>query len=234
MTTRRPEPIPSERAELPVVTRPPEQPAKDFAYEYVKRLIVDLVLPPGDIVTEMDIAKVTGLSRTPVREAFLRLDAEKLIELLPRRGALVTQITARQIRELHRTRLALELYAVQEICAREVQLTEELLPLVERQERLTEQEAGYPEIIACDREFHNTIVTAVGNTVLTEVYGSMGDRQQRTGIAAFLAQPGRPKQAVEHHRQITEALGEHDLERVESLLREHLDRHTQELERYLP
>ncbi|WP_031468994.1 GntR family transcriptional regulator [Sciscionella sediminilitoris] len=231
---RRPESLPQERPELPVVERPRDTPAKDFAYQYIKRLIVDLVLPPGDLITEMDIAKVTGLSRTPVREAFLRLDAEKLIQLLPRRGALVTQITARQIRELHRTRLALELYAVQELCTRRIEVAEELRPIVERQEKLTAEDAGYPEIIACDREFHTTLVTAVGNTVLTEVYSSMGDRQQRTGIAAFLVQPDRPQRAVENHRQIIEALEEFDLASTQDLLRDHLDHHTEELERYLP
>lgn len=85
--------------------RPPKTPAKDFAYDYVKRLIVDLVVAPGTLITEKDIAEATGLSRTPVREAFLRLDAEKLIQLFPRRGAWITPVTVRQIRELSRTRL---------------------------------------------------------------------------------------------------------------------------------
>src|ERR1700761_6950428 len=108
---------PGDRPRLPVVARPADEPAKDFAYRYIKGLILDLPLPPGHIVTEMDIAGVTGLSRTPVREAFLRLDAERLIQLIPRRGALVTTATGRQVRELSRTRLVLELHAVQEIVA---------------------------------------------------------------------------------------------------------------------
>ncbi|WP_028926016.1 GntR family transcriptional regulator [Pseudonocardia acaciae] len=231
---RQPSSPPRERAELPVVSRPPDTTAADFAYRYVKALIVDLTLPPGDIVTEMDIATVTGLSRTPVREAFLRLDAERLIRLLPRRGALVAPITARQIRELSRTRLALELYAVQEIHDRDIQVAAELWPLVHRQHTLTAEAAGYPEIIACDREFHTTLVSAVGNTELTELYRSMGDRQQRTGVAAFMAHPGRAESAVEHHRQIVDALERRDLAGAQAMLREHLDRHADELERYLP
>lgn len=231
---RQPSSLPRERPELPVVRRPADATATDFAYGYVKRLIVDLTLPPGDIVTEMDIATVTGLSRTPVREAFLRLDAERLIQLLPRRGALVAPITARQIRELSRTRLALELYAVQEVHGRRIAVAGELWPMVRRQRTLTVRGAGYPEIIACDREFHTAIVRAVGNTELTELYTSMGDRQQRTGVAAFMAQPGRAEIAVEHHQRIVEALERHDLDATQDLLREHLDRHAEDLERYLP
>jgi len=234
MSMREPIALPRVRPGLPVVARPADVPAKDFAYEYVKSLIVDLTLPPGDIVTEMDIAGVTGLSRTPVREAFLRLDAERLIQLLPRRGALIAPVTARQIRELSRTRLALELYAVRELHERGIQLAAQLWPLVHRQRALLEEGAPYPEIIACDREFHTTIVRAVGNTVMTELYASMGDRQQRTGVAAFMAQPGRAEFAVEHHRLIVEALERNDLPGTEAMLREHLDRHTEDLERYLP
>jgi DNA-binding GntR family transcriptional regulator len=234
MSTREPTILPQARPELPVVHRPPDTPAKDFAYSYVKKLIVDLVIPPGDIITEMDIAGVTGLSRTPVREAFLRLDAERLIQLLPRRGALVTPVTARQIRELARTRLALELHAVRELHERRIPVVEQLWPLVHRQRALLEQGAPYPEIIACDREFHTTIVRAVGNTVMTELYTSMGDRQQRTGVAAFLAQPGRAEFAVDHHQVIVEALERDDLAAVEQELRNHLGRNTDELERYLP
>lgn len=219
---------------LPEASRPADQPAKDFVYHYVKQLIVDLVLPPGHIVTEMDIAKVTGLSRTPVREAFLRLDAERLLQLLPRRGALVTEVTARQIRELSTTRLVLEQYAVREIVERNVDVSGVLLPLIDKQRALLADRAGYPEVIACDREFHTSIIRAVGNTELTELYCSMGDRQQRTGVVAFSVQPGRAEMAVEHHQRLADALGRGDLADAQAALREHLDRHAWDLERFLP
>jgi DNA-binding GntR family transcriptional regulator len=217
-----------------VVARPADEPAKDFAYRYIKDQILDLTLPPGHIVTEMDIANVTGLSRTPVREAFLRLDAERLIQLIPRRGALVTTVTARQIRELSKTRLVLELHAVQEIVANHIEVADTLIPLVEKQAELVADSAGYPEIIAVDRAFHTAIVAAVGNTELTELYRSMGDRQMRTGVTSFTKIPGRAETAVPHHRRIAEALKRFDLEEVEDALRDHLERNAPDLERYLP
>jgi len=220
--------------ELPETQRPADVPAKDFIYDYVKRLIVDLTLPPGHIVTEMDIAKVAGVSRTPVREAFLRLDAERLLQLLPRRGALVTTVTARQIRELHTTRLVLEAHAVAEIVARGIDVSAELSRLIERQQSLMDSGAGYPAVVECDREFHTAIIRAVGNTELAHLYCSMGDRQQRTGVVAFSVQPGRAEMALGHHRQIAEALRLFDGEAAEAVLREHLDRHSWDLERYLP
>jgi DNA-binding GntR family transcriptional regulator len=197
-------------------------------------LIIDLTLPPGHIVTEMDIATVTGLSRTPVREAFLRLDAERLIQLIPRRGALVTVVTARQIRELSKTRLVLELHAAQEIVANRIDVADALFPLIEKQAALLAQGEGFPEIIAADREFHTAIISAVGNTELTELYRSMGDRQQRTGVTSFSVVPGRAANAIVHHRRIADALKRFDLADAEDALREHLERNSTDLERYLP
>jgi DNA-binding GntR family transcriptional regulator len=130
--------------------------------------------------------------------------------------------------------LALELYAVREIHERGIPVAERLWPLVHKQRALVEDGAPYPAIIACDREFHVTLVRAIGNTVMSELYASMGDRQQRTGVAAFMAQPGRAEFAVEHHRLIAEALERDDLAAAEEMLREHLDRHNDELDRYLP
>jgi DNA-binding GntR family transcriptional regulator len=216
------------------VTRTEGTPAKDFAYEYVKRQILEFVLPPGHIVTEMDIATVTGLSRTPVREAFLRLDAEGLIELLPRRGALVSPVTVRQIKELSETRLVLELYAAQQICRLRIACADELDDLVGRQRALTASGAAYADVIECDVAFHTRLVGAVGNTELTRLYESMGDRQRRTGVAAFRAQPGRPQSALDHHQGIVAALAAYDEPAAEAMLREHLHRSTPVLERYLP
>ncbi|HWD07404.1 MAG TPA: GntR family transcriptional regulator [Amycolatopsis sp.] len=222
------------RPQLPEAVRPAGVAAKDFAYQYVKRLILDLTLPPGHIVTEMDIASVTGLSRTPVREAFLRLDAEKLIELLPRRGAYVTLVTARHVRELSKTRLVLELHAAQEIVSHRIETAEVLFPLVEEQEQLLTERATYPELVACDRAFHTAIVAAVGNTVLTDVYRSLGDRQQRTGVTSFSLIPGRVEVAAPQHRRIAEALKRFELGEAEDALREHLERFAPELDRFLP
>lgn len=219
---------------LPPATRPRDVPAKDFAYEYVKRQILEFVLPPGHIVTEMDIATVTGLSRTPVREAFLRLDTEGLIDLLPRRGALVAPVTVRQIKELSETRLVLELHAAREICRNRIACADELNDLVERQRALTEEGASYADVIECDVTFHARLVAAVGNTELTRLYESMGDRQRRTGVAAFRAQPGRPESALEHHAAIVKALAAYDEEAAVAMLRDHLHRSTPALERYLP
>jgi DNA-binding GntR family transcriptional regulator len=224
---------PEERA-LPPAQRPSSLPAKDYVYGYVKGLIVDLVLAPGSLTTEMEIAGATGVSRTPVREAFLRLDAEGLLRLLPRRGAVVAPVTVRQVRELNETRLVLEAHAAREACAQRLDVATPMRELLDRQTAMLEEGSRLPEIVACDRQFHTALVGAVGNTVMTDLYVTLGDRQQRLGTAAFSAVPGRPERALAQHAQIVEALARFDADRATAVLADHLRTATAELERYLP
>jgi DNA-binding GntR family transcriptional regulator len=219
---------------LPRAERPPSVPTTTYVYDYVKRLIVELVLEPGSLTTEAEIAAAAGVSRTPVREAFLRLDAERLIRLLPRRGALITPVTVRQVRELNETRLVMEQHAAREVCEHRLPAGERMREHVEHQAVLMEQDAPIPELIASDRAFHLELVRAPGNRYLSELYASTGDHQQRLGTAAFAAAPGRAGRALEHHREIVSALEAFDAAAAERALREHLQTATAELERYLP
>ena len=63
--------------------------AKDRALDYVKTQVLTGAFPGGELISEGEVATALGMSRTPVREAFLRLEAEGLLRLYPQRGALV-------------------------------------------------------------------------------------------------------------------------------------------------
>jgi DNA-binding GntR family transcriptional regulator len=221
-------------AALPTARRPAGAKATDYAYDYLKRLVIDWVVPAETFITEMEVAEAAGLSRTPVREAFLRLDAEKLVQLVPRRGIWIKPVTVREIRELSQTRLVLELHAAAEVITHRLDAAPRLHEHIAHQREMLAANTGYPQFIACDRQFHTDLVRAVGNTVMTGIYESMGDRQQHTGVAAFTAQPGRAANAVEQHQAIADAISARDLPAAEQALRIHLHDCTDELERYLP
>ena len=71
--------------------------AKDRAYRHTKARILDGSLPGGDLITEGQVADTLAMSRTPVREAFLRLEAEGLLRLFPKRGALVVAVSPHEV-----------------------------------------------------------------------------------------------------------------------------------------
>src|ERR1700731_1416330 len=70
--------------------------AKDRAHDYVKRQVLTGAFPGGELISEGEVAAALGMSRTPVREAFLRLEAEGLLRLYPQRGALVVPVSSEE------------------------------------------------------------------------------------------------------------------------------------------
>lgn len=87
-------------------------PAAERVYAYVKKGVLDRSYEGGTLLTEGDLAGAVGVSRTPVREALLRLEAEGLLKLYPKKGALVLPVSAQEITDVVETRLLVEQHAV--------------------------------------------------------------------------------------------------------------------------
>lgn len=197
--------------------------ASEHAYNYLKELIVTLQLPPRTIITEKEVATALGMSRTPAREAFFRLESERLVEMLPRRGAMVPDITLRNIREQAETRVVLEGYGVRWICENELPTSQKLHDLVFSQQEVYDSEPeNIVDQVLIDKEFHWTLVKATGNTEFARLYNSLHDRQVRTGIAMFRAVPCRAQNAIEQHAAIANALDTHETDKALMLLENHL------------
>src|SRR5689334_13481687 len=77
-------------------------------YAYVKERLLDGTFPGGSLMSENELSQQLGLSRTPVRQAFVQLEAEGLLELYPKRGALVVPIAASEIEDVFEARLLVE------------------------------------------------------------------------------------------------------------------------------
>ena len=108
----------------------------DQAYETIRRGILDNVYQPGAQYLEGELAAELGISRTPLREALIRLQNEGLIEIIPRHGMRVSPVSATDMKEIYEVLTALESYAV-ELVARRKPGASELKPLVEATRRMT-------------------------------------------------------------------------------------------------
>ena len=95
----------NKRASAPA---PPSQSLTELAYAYLEELIVTLKLEPGRVVSEGELSVLTGIGRTPIREALQRLAREKLVSILPRRGIVVTEINVGSQLKLLEVRRELE------------------------------------------------------------------------------------------------------------------------------
>src|SRR5882757_5114305 len=89
--------------------KPP--PAAERVYTHVKEAVLDRRYEGGTLLNEGELAEAVGVSRTPVREALLRLEAEGLLKLYPKKGALVLPVSAQEIADVVETRLLVEEHA---------------------------------------------------------------------------------------------------------------------------
>jgi DNA-binding GntR family transcriptional regulator len=195
--------------------------AKDRAYTFTKRRVLDATYAGGDLLTEGEVAEALGMSRTPVREAFLRLEGEGLLRLYPKRGALVVPVSAQEVEAVMETRALVERFAIEKAVARGADLAAEMTAAIERQE----QRAAADDLdgfVAADREFHTVFVAAAGNAIVLALYDSLRDRQQRMGVTALRREPRRLGQILEEHRELTEAIAARDADRALALLDAHL------------
>ncbi len=127
--------------------------------------------PPGTNLVEQDLTKELGVSRTPVREALLRLKLEGLVKIIPRGGIFVSEASVRLIREVTEVRLILEEYLSHLVIERR---TEKWLQ--EAQSWLGEAERVWPNLsprqwMKKDSEFHQLMEKAAGNEVLSSHLG---------------------------------------------------------------
>lgn len=197
------------------------------AYQATKDQILSGAVRGGQLLSEVEVAAALGVSRTPVHEAFLRLAAEDLLELLPRRGAVVVPAPPREATDLLEMRLALESSAVRRLC-RIADTTDTVEALfTELTELISAQREGAAagdehRFAAADDAFHHRIVEAAGNAIAQRFYGSLRDRQRRMMASAVRSDTARAAQLIDEHGRLAEAIQRRDLADFERLLLAHL------------
>ncbi|MFJ8475212.1 GntR family transcriptional regulator [Kitasatospora sp. NPDC094011] len=210
-------------------TQPPARiPAADRAYELTKDLILGGGLPGGTLISEGEIAERAALSRTPVREAFLRLQAEGLLQLFPKRGAVVVPVGPGEAEDVLELREALESTAARRIgrCgdAELAELVRGLTGLIDLQ-REPARRADVGAFAEADEAFHRGIVTAAGNALAERFYETLRDRQRRMTVQLLRPRPERLAGLVEEHTALVERIAARDPEGFAEALRAHLDAH---------
>jgi DNA-binding GntR family transcriptional regulator len=196
-------------------------PASDRAYAFAKERILDGRYAGGDLISEGDIATGVGLSRTPVREAFLRLESEGLLRLYPKRGALVVPVSVAEVESVMETRLLVERFAIEKVIRRGVELGADLEDAIAQQDALAAQGLER-EFVEADREFHRLVVAAAGNDILLALHDSLRDRQSRMGLAALARDDHRTREILDEHRALAAAVNAHDVELARSIVDRHL------------
>ncbi|MQY12751.1 hypothetical protein SRB5_28900 [Streptomyces sp. RB5] len=195
--------MPPTAAPVAAPVKPP--PAAERVYVHVKEAVLDRRYEGGMLLTEGELAEAVGVSRTPVREALLRLEAEGLIKLYPKKGALVLPVSAQEIADVVETRMLVEEHAVRKAVPAPAGLLARLTELLESL-KANVASGDLREAARLDRCFHAEIVRSSGNEILVRLYDQLRDRQLRMGVEILRAHPGRLRRNIEEHTEILEAL----------------------------
>lgn len=194
-----------------------------MAYETIKTGILEGKLISGEIYSELDLAKSFGISRTPVREAFLRLAAENLIIFHPRKGISVNYFSKEDIENIFELRQAIEEAAASKIVGN---LSKDQIRSI--QETIRQQEAcikdkDYDEnlFLEFDRKFHVFFVEISGNRFMVQTYNNIRDYITIPAREA-LRKKGRAKEVLGEHKAIVDALSGGDAERTKGAMKIHL------------
>lgn len=191
------------------------------AYSHVKDAILRQDYEGGALLTEGEIAERLGISRTPVREALLRLEAEGLVRLYPKKGALVLPVSTQEIADVVEMRQLIEGYAAERAWPQRTALADELTSRLDDM-RSHLASADVAALMDADRRFHSAIVAATGNRILVTAYDGLRDRQMRMGVAAMRISPERRQRAVDEHSALLAALRDGAADVFQSRVRDHV------------
>jgi DNA-binding GntR family transcriptional regulator len=196
------------------------------AYDELKRRILDNELPPGTQALEQQAAEWLGMSRTPVREALIRLAQEGMVEVRPRHGMRVLPIAIADLREIYDLLAGLEATAV-DIIARRGLLPQENAELdrllAEMAEALAQDDRtpNYRERWAeGDARFHRRLVEMSGNQRLIVMVETIREQSHRARMATLHLRP-KPTTSNDDHAAVVAALRRRDAEAAIKLIRAH-------------
>jgi DNA-binding GntR family transcriptional regulator len=194
--------------------------SEDLIYEALSKALLAGELPPGTRLVETRVASLFGVSRERVRKALHRLGHERLIELMPHRGAFVSAPTLSQAREIYEARRIIEGGVAARLAGR---LTPSQIQLLRKHgewedRAFTEGDRG--RLIQLSRQFHLLLCQFCGNAFVVR---ELEELVSRTSMLEAFFEPETASQcACDEHREIVDALEEGDATRAISTMHTHL------------
>lgn len=189
------------------------------AFAKLMRAIEGGIYQPGDRLREIEVAQRLALSRTPVREALRRLEAENIVEHRPRVGAVIRKLEQTEVVELYEMRLVLERTAAELAAKHAIEAEVDALAALNDEIAGTGNDA--PKAAAINQTFHRAIYLAARNRFLLDAARAMNNALLLLGPTT-LADAERIATVVRQHAQIIEAIGAGDIEGAGAAAEAHL------------
>ena len=188
------------------------------AYKYLYGAILSNELPLGSPISELEVAGKLGISRSPVREALKRMEAEGLVNHFPSRGTFVSQISLKDIEDIFDMRSLFELYALQTAYRT---ISDELIGDIEKLFLALNEKSTPEEYYKANQILHSTIINHGGNRRV-EAFYKMLNAQMAIVMRISSKDPKHFVESRKAHLEIVRAVKARDLPTAERLLGEHI------------
>ncbi len=201
----------------------------DRIYREIQERILYREWSDGHQVLEQELAEELGVSRTPVREALVRLQRDGLIKVVPRHGMRVVPMSPTDVREIYQILSSLESLAVM-LAAERKPSAKELAPLEQsnRKMKSAHEASDFKSWALADEMFHYHLVELSGNRILTDVHENFWSRAQRARLT-MLSIISPPERSTQEHARLIDAIRSGD----GALARERMAAHLEHLITYV-
>lgn len=195
---------------------------KDYAYLEIRKRIVTCELLPGTKISEKEMAEKLQISRTPIRESFIRLQKDGLVDIYPQKGTIVTKINLHRVEEERFVRSSIEFnlakMCIDKIGEKEFRVLDEII----LKQKQAYEKRDYYEFISYDDEFHKVFYEVCNRKMTWQLVKNNSTHDKRTRIISFWSE-GFVENIIEDHRKILEAHKSRDEQQVLKLIKEHLE-----------
>lgn len=199
----------------------------DGVYEHLKEQILHLELPPGTLISEIETSEKYNISRTPIRDAFKRLERDGLLEIRPHIGTFVTRIDMDTVSDVLYVREVLENAVMSDLSAiYDASVDSKIRPILKQQKELIDSNMSVEELsrafILSDNEFHTALFDSAGKKNVFEFICSYNAQYER--LRTFINYNGKTdlQKLYECHEQIVEYIAAKDLVHLKDCIHHHL------------
>ena len=197
-------------------------PLRDVVFNTLRQAILRGELKPGERLMELQLANKLGVSRTPIREALRKLELEGLVNMVPRKGAEVADITEKSLRDVLEVRKALEELSVQLACEKITEEEIEELKRVAERFKDTLNDQDVTKIAEADVAFHDVIYTATDNQKLILLLNNLREQMYRYRVEYLKKEEAYP-QLIAEHEELIDNISKRNKEEATRIMCEHID-----------
>lgn len=213
-----------------IIEQNPQESIREYVYRFLKLNIINLNLLPGQSISEQDVATQLAVSRTPVREAFIKLAQENLLDIIPQKGTYVSLINTEQVEESKFVRETLEKEVIKQACtgfpADELFQLQSSLALQE----LCLNEKNYLRFFELDENMHGIIFKGCKKSRTWSMLQMMNAHYNRVRILNLRDRAFEWDQLIVQHRELVRAISGQDIELGKKIIDLHLNKVVVDLE----